>query len=234
MPSIVWNGDTYHGISVFGRGVFTDDKLGGRTYAGQMRDGHACGLGVTTWSNGYKVFAEHGPEGQYDGWCLGRSAYGTFYRLFERSKQKDSAFVSADGRYCNYNFVVCARDDPRLLALIALVAPVEVRPAAPASHPPLAPKQSSDGSAGSFCPRRRWRPPWPPRCTPHSARRRWWLRDRTQQQSHCKATLARTDLRNWSQGRRVPSFALTTAAWCTPMGPSRPRRCHAIVQHTAC
>ncbi len=29
-------------------------------------------------------------------------------------------------------------------------------------------KQSSDGSAGSFCPRRRWRPPWLPRCTPNA------------------------------------------------------------------
>ena len=117
-----------------------------------------------------KVYAEHGPDGQCDGRHLYRWANGTTdYILFERGESKDSAFVSADGR-CHYNGEACAPDDPRLLALIAQVAPVEVRPTAPAPHPPLAchspPKQSSDGSAGSFCPRRRWRPPWPPRCTP--------------------------------------------------------------------
>jgi hypothetical protein len=54
MSSILQNGDNYHGISVFGRGVFTNDE-DGETYAGQCKDGHACGLGVATWSyNGYK------------------------------------------------------------------------------------------------------------------------------------------------------------------------------------
>ncbi len=67
MSSIIRNGDTYHGISVFGRGVFTDNVNGSVTYAGQHRDGHACGLGVLTWSDGRKVYAEHGPEGKYDG-----------------------------------------------------------------------------------------------------------------------------------------------------------------------
>ena len=61
------DGDTYHGISVFGRGVFTDDTDGRWTYAGQCKDGYACGLGVLTWSNGFKQYAEHGPDGQYDG-----------------------------------------------------------------------------------------------------------------------------------------------------------------------
>jgi hypothetical protein len=170
MSSIIRNGDTYHGISVFGRGVFTDDKYGGRTYAGQHRSGHACGLGVATHSSGSKVYAEHGPDGKYDGRYLDRSAHGdTGYFLFERGKQKDFAYVSANGTYM-YNYVACAPDDPRLLALIALVAPVEVRPAAPAPHTPLArplaAKQSSDGSAGSLCPRRHWRRPRPPRCSP--------------------------------------------------------------------
>ncbi len=164
MSSIIREGDTYHGISVFGRGVFT--KYGG-TYAGQYKDGYACGLGVLTWSDGDKIYAEHGPDGQCDGRCLGRYVHGTtFYDLFERGKAKESTFVYANGR-CMYNGEACAPDDPRLLALVALVAPVEVRPAAPAPRPPLAsplaPKRSSDGSAGSFCPRRRWRPPWPPR-----------------------------------------------------------------------
>ena len=85
------------------------------------------------------------------------------YRLYECGEEKAYARVYADG-FCICNYVACAPDDPRLLALIAQVAPVEVRPAAP--HPPLAAKKSSDGSAAGFCPRRRWRPLWPPRCAP--------------------------------------------------------------------
>jgi hypothetical protein len=137
MSSIIRDGDTFHGISVFGRGVFTSDKYGRRTYAGQHRDGHACGLGVLTYSGGSKGYAEHGPDGQFDGRNLRRFAYGTFYYLFERGEEKESAVVSAGGR-CYYNGEVCAPDDPRLIALIALVAPVEVRPAAqpPTLHSP--------------------------------------------------------------------------------------------------
>jgi hypothetical protein len=166
MSSIIRLRDTFHGISVFGRGVFTDDKWGGRTYAGQCKDGCACGLGVLTYSGGSKTYAEHGPDGQFDGRWLWRTADGgTNYDLFERGKSKESAYVYADGR-CSYKGEVCAPDDPRLLALIAQVAPVEVRRAARAPHLPLAPKPSSDGSAGSFCRRRRSPPPLPPRCTP--------------------------------------------------------------------
>jgi hypothetical protein len=170
MSSIIRLRDTYHGISVFGRGVFTDDKYGGRTYAGQIRDGHACGLGVATHSSGSKVYAEHGPDGKFDGRHLARDADGrTWYFLYERGKLKESTYVSANGT-CLYNGVACAPDDPRLLALIAQVAPVKVRPAAPTHHPPLAsplaPKPSSDGSESSFCRRRRSPPPLPPRCTP--------------------------------------------------------------------
>ena len=138
MSSIIRAGETFHGISVFGRGVFKNEKYGGRTYAGQCRDGCACGLGVVTWSDGYKEYAEHGPDGQCDGGNLGRHADGlTWYRLFERGEHKDHADVFADG-YCVYNGEACAPDDPRLLSLIAQVAPVEVRPAAPAPHLPLA------------------------------------------------------------------------------------------------
>jgi hypothetical protein len=136
MSSIIQNGDTFHGISVNGRGAFTNKTYYfERTYAGLHRDGYACGLGVLTWSNGRKVYAEHGPDGQYDGRHLGRWAHGDiWYFLFERGKVKDSAFVFADGR-CKYNDEDCAPDDPRLLALIAQVAPVEVRPAAAAPQP---------------------------------------------------------------------------------------------------
>ncbi len=135
MSSIIRLRETFHGISVAGRGVFTDDAQHGWNYAGQYRDGHACGLGVATWSYGYKVYAEHGPDGRFDGRYLDRWADGdTQYYLYERGgKAKHSVRVFADGR-CTYNGVACAPDDPRLLALIAQVAPVEVRPAA---QPPL-------------------------------------------------------------------------------------------------
>ena len=136
MSSIIRDGDTFHGISVFGRGMFTNNEYGGRTYAGQCKDGHACGLGVLTWSRGSKEYAEHGPDGKFDGRYLYRYARGhTDYSLFERGKQRDSAYVSADGT-CYYIGEGCAPDDPRLLALIAQVAPVEVRPAAPAPQLP--------------------------------------------------------------------------------------------------
>ena len=168
MSSIIWNGDTFHGIRVESRGVFTSKY--GHTYAGQCRDGYACGLGVRTRSDGAKVYAEHGPDGQYDGRCLGRTAHGdTWYYLYERGELKEHAVVSADGT-CTYNGEACAPDDPRLLALIAQVGPVEVRPAAPAPHPPPArhspPSNRPMDRPARFAPRRRWPPPSPPRCTP--------------------------------------------------------------------
>jgi hypothetical protein len=179
MSSIIRGGDTFHGISVEGRGVFIDER--GRTYAGQCRDGHACGLGVLTRPNGIKDYAEYGPDGQYDGRHLIRFANGnTWYRLFERGGEpKDEADVYAGGT-CTYNDEACAPDDPRLLALIAQVAPVEVRPAAPAPHLPLAPKQSSDGSAGSFCPPQALAKATATEVHSHAARCCWWPRDTTQ------------------------------------------------------
>jgi hypothetical protein len=135
MSSIIRDGDTFHGISVFGRGVFTNDEYG-YTYAGQCKDGYACGLGVLADSEG-KVYAEHGRDGKFDGRCFDGSADGsTGYFLCERGEVKDFARVFADGD-CEYNDETCAPDDPRLLALIALVAPVEVHPAAPAPLPPF-------------------------------------------------------------------------------------------------
>jgi hypothetical protein len=236
MSSIIRNGDTYHGISVFGRGVFTNDKYGA-TYAGQCKDGHACGLAVVTYSSGTKDYAEYGPDGQFDGRYFGRSADGTTgYWLYERGKQKDVAYVWADGT-CGYNGVPCAPDDPRVLALIAQVAPVEVRPAAQASQPPSSAtqtNQSSDGSAGSFCICRRWRPPWPPRCTrtPHAVAGGCATQPYSSHTAKHVHAVTRTQAIVVS--REAPSCTLTTAAWCAPMGPSRQRRCHAVVQHAAC
>jgi hypothetical protein len=197
MSSIIRDGGTFHGISVESRGVFTHDQFG-FTYAGQIRDGYACGLGVATWSDGAKIYAEHGPGGEYDGRWLRRYADGdTAYRLLEppnvpasTGKVKGDARVFPDGT-CTYNGEACAPDDPRVLALIAQVGPVEVRPAARATHPPSArhsdPTQSSDGSAGSFCPRRRWRLPPPRRCipTPHAVA--GGCATHPNHQSHCNA-----------------------------------------------
>jgi hypothetical protein len=149
----------------------TNDEDGHEIYAGQHRDGYACGLGVVTQSDGYKDYAEHGPDGKYDGRCFGRWTDGeTGYSLFERGKEKEEyARVFADGT-CVYNGKACAPDDPRLLALIAQVAPVEVRPAARAPHALLAghspPSNRPMDRPARFAPRRRWRPPWPPRCIP--------------------------------------------------------------------
>jgi hypothetical protein len=143
------------------------------------------------WSRtGAKVYAENGPDGRLDGRYLERWADGdTEYFRFERGKRKEYAVVYTNGR-CEYNGEACAPDDPRLLALIAQIAPVEVRPDAPAFYPPLAshspPSNRPMDRPAHFAPaRRRWRPPWPPRCTPIPARRRWWPCDTTQQQPHC-------------------------------------------------
>ncbi len=224
MSSIIREGDTFHGISVDGRGVFTNDNEFGRhTYAGQIRDGHACGLGVATWPDGTKGYAEHGPDGKYDGRYLDRWADGhTYYCLVERGEAKENAHVSADGR-CTYNGEDCAPDDPRLLALIAQVAPVEVRPAAraPTRHSPpsivrwigrlaLLPQALATAVATEV--------------RLHAARRRWWLHDTARQQPHCTAR-PRSDActgffsRYWSHGRRVPSCTLTTPGahlWARP------------------
>jgi hypothetical protein len=190
MSSIIKSRGTYRGISVFGRGVFTNDTRG-ETYAGQCKDGHACGLGVATWSRGAKYYAEHGPDGKWDGRILGREASGTTdYILYERGKEKEWARVFADGR-CTYNWFACAPDDPRLLALIASVTPVEVRPATPALHPPIAahspPSNRPMDQPARFAPagnggRRGLGGAF------HAARRRWWLRDTTQQQLHAKTS----------------------------------------------
>jgi len=149
ISSIIRDEDTFHGIRVFGRGVFTiEDRNDGlvRTYAGQCKDGYACGLGVLTWSDGTKIYAENGPDGKCDGRYLRRYSGGTTeYRLWELcGNHKAYAYVFADGR-CKYGdkgkYIdgACAPDDPRLLALRALVAPVEVCPAAPAPPPPSVP-----------------------------------------------------------------------------------------------
>jgi hypothetical protein len=193
MSLIIRYGATFHGINDESRGVFTNDKRGFvQTYAGQCKDGYACGLGVLTNPTGLKEYAEHGPDGEFDGRWLRRNANrDTFYRLYERGGElcclfKDWADVNAGGT-CKYNGKACAPDDPRLRALIAQVAPVEVRPAAPAPHPLLGPPLRPHAIV-------RWigrlvLPPAPPQALatavatevhPHAARRRWWPCDTSQ------------------------------------------------------
>ncbi len=109
---------------------------------------------------------------------------GTLYSLNERGKRKDFAEVCDDNRRCEYNREVCAADDPRLLALIALVAPVEVRPAAPARHPPSArhspPSNRPMDQPARFAPPQALAKAAATEVHPHAPRRRWWLLDTTQ------------------------------------------------------
>jgi hypothetical protein len=116
---IIREGCTLQGISVSGRGVFTD--MDGRTYTGQVTGGYACGLGVLTGRDGTRSYSEHGR----DGWCersLARNGSTSYFLVC--GEQQHRLLVSADG-FCMYNWDSCAHDDPRSLALIARVAPVE-------------------------------------------------------------------------------------------------------------
>jgi hypothetical protein len=131
LSSITREGCTLQGISLSGRGVFTNTD--GGTYAGQCKSGHACGLGVLTSRHGGTSYSEHG----CDGWC-GRSltrnsVKGNTSYFLVRVEETHRLLVSADG-FCMYNWDVCAPDDPRLLALIAHVAPVEALASAAAKE----------------------------------------------------------------------------------------------------
>jgi hypothetical protein len=130
--SIVRNGYTFRGTGVVDRGLFTDRS--GETYAGQIKDGFACGLGVTACS-GSIIYAEHGPDGKFDGRYLDKSTSGMFtgYVVFERGVRKQQAWLWADGE-CHYNDEECALYDPRLLALIEHVGPVQALASAAAKE----------------------------------------------------------------------------------------------------
>jgi hypothetical protein len=247
------HGTSVNGCGVFtsvnGCGVFTDEfmevpdfghtaemKVLKKTYAGQCKDGYACGLGVLTWPDGHKAYAEHGPDGQFDGRNLDRWADGdTDYRLYERGKEKAYADVSANGS-CLYNREACAPDDPRLLALIAQVAPVEVRPAArapdtqlaahspPSNRPMDRPARFAPAGAGG----RRGHRGAPP--IPHAVAGGCATQpDSSHTAKHDRAATCARDRFAVEVAREAPSCTLTTAALCT-----RSVRCHAIVQHTAC
>jgi hypothetical protein len=131
LSSIIREECKYNGVSVLGRGVFTD--MDDRRYAGQCKGGYACGLGVLTGRDGTRSYSEYG----CDGWCgrsLARnSVNGCTSYFLVRGAENHRLVVSADG-FCMYNWDVCAPDDPRLLALIAHVAPVEALASAAAKE----------------------------------------------------------------------------------------------------
>jgi hypothetical protein len=148
--------------------------------------------------------------------------------------------VFAIGR-CMYNYVACAPDDPRLLALIALVAPVEVRPAAPAPHPPspATRPQSIVRYAGSFCPPQALATAVATEVHPLAAHRRNVPCGTFQQQPHCRARprndacMDRFDVAvAWVAQKHFPSCSLTAAAWCT-RGPVEAASLPRFAQHTA-
>ena len=86
------------------------------------------------------------------------------YALYNSGKMTDSVVLYTNGT-CMYNEDVRARDDPRLPAFIALVAPVEVLLVTAAAYP-LSPNPRHQAFAGPFCPRRHSRRLSPARSTP--------------------------------------------------------------------
>ncbi len=76
---------------------------------------------MLAYPRGTTLYSEDGPDGRY----VQRDSSGVAgYFLFTRGVFVDQGWVFTNGE-CEYNNKVCAPDDPRLLALIARVAPVE-------------------------------------------------------------------------------------------------------------
>ena len=88
-----------------GLGVFTDEH--GNSYAGQHKDGYACGLAVLSGYPGRtkvstKEYAEFGPNGQVEGRCMYQLANGGLvWCMIERGESKANAHVLPNGR-CRY------------------------------------------------------------------------------------------------------------------------------------
>ena len=141
MTSIPYGRDTLHGFSVAGRGVFLCEEGFNcvRVYAGQNPSRFAYALGVLTnpvaYGIGYgKIYAELDFDGKYHGRNMREYKPRRICALYDRGNMKDSVALLTNGK-CVYNHEVCARDDPRLLAFLKLVAPVEVLPATAALYP---------------------------------------------------------------------------------------------------
>ena len=149
VTSVLCDGDVFHGFTVNRLGVFIDeDNFTGtpvvKKFAGRIvKDGRydVPRLGVLTLSqrsgNSYNFF-ERGPFGVLDGRVVRALSDRTVYCLYESGNMKASAVVHASGR-CWYNEMMCPPYYPPLLAFIAQVAPVQVRPATAAPSPGLPP-----------------------------------------------------------------------------------------------
>jgi hypothetical protein len=78
--------------------------------------------------------AELNVFGEYHGRHIRDIKHRKIYALYNSGKMTDVVVLHTNGT-CMYNEDVRARDDPRLLAFIALVAPVEVLLATAAAYP---------------------------------------------------------------------------------------------------
>ena len=124
MSSIIRNRDTYHGISLDGRGVFKATI--GRTFAGQCKGGYACGLGVVTYSDG-TTWSGQFAYGRWDGHRETHWADGDVdYDLCERGNRVHRARVKPDGD-CEYDYKPCGADHADFAALIAAAQQAGVR-----------------------------------------------------------------------------------------------------------
>ena len=120
MSSIIRRGKTFYGRGVVGRGVYK--HVDGRrkvTYAGQHKDGCACGLGGATLkhtrSDGSlymsQEYAEYGPDGWCDGRCVCRGDDGgTDYYLYERGELSRER---ATGPGAVLGFIMYTRGEPK-------------------------------------------------------------------------------------------------------------------------
>jgi hypothetical protein len=181
MPSIQLQGRFYHGPADDGDyGVFTESTLRLGVFAGSHANGCAR-VGVITRTNDENEetrFVECDADGQLDGRYVYCGASGnTEYYLYEHGKDKESAFLHANGR-CFYNGEACSADFPPFVELKAKVLPIKARPTAHSppsrirtTHPaPVAPQSAHRpclALAGARrVPRRRGArlPPPPPTC----------------------------------------------------------------------
>ena len=141
MTSIPYRRDIFHGVSVAGRGVFLCEEGFNcvKVFAGQNPSRFAYALGVLTIPPAYRIgygriYAELDVDGDFHGRNIREYKDRRIYAEYDCGNMKDSVALLTNGK-CVYNNEICARDEPRLLAFIALVAPVEVLPATAAPYP---------------------------------------------------------------------------------------------------
>ena len=164
VTSVLCDGEVHHGFTVDRLGVFINEdnftgtpvvkKFAGRIVKNCNRE--VPRLGVLTLSqrggNSYNFF-ERGPFGEWHGRDVRALSDRTVYSLYERGLLKASAVLHASGRWF-YNEMMCPPYYPPLVAFIAEVAPVKVRPATAAPSPGHATlsRRSYRGFAMRFAP----------------------------------------------------------------------------------